>query len=280
MTEPKMGGWGDCRIFPSLLTRHFFTKVLSSITREKLSRIQISRDLCWYIEIKESFFLLPFLHYPRYNYTSLLSIVNYRYKHPNPFYFYIQHSQNKAMTRGIQLSTSSSSRSTGKKGALNRSDNIINNGSIIAQFENGRTIDEDGRIGSRGGESLAGGSSRGRREMHDDEREDEARSSPSLTRAARYNARTARKSSVHQVPVALNKRRASLDLQSSDCESVDPTIGSSKASSPRSNGKIFFSTTSYSTLVTITIALLAWSMLQTAQAALSCTVSSDELWLS
>lgn len=183
------------------------------------------------------------------------------------------------MTRGIQLSTSSStSRSTGKKGGLNHSDDmIINNGSIIAQFENGRTVDEDGRIGRRGGESLAGGSSRGRGEMHDDEREDEARSSPSLTRAARYNARTARKSSVHQVRVALNKRRASLDLQSSDCESVDPTIGPSKASSPRSNRKIFFSTTSYSTLVTITIALLAWSMLQTAQAALSCTVSSDGL---
>jgi hypothetical protein len=177
------------------------------------------------------------------------------------------------MTRGIQLSTSSStSRSTGKRGGSNHSDKIINtvNGSINAQFHNGRTIDEDERIGKRGGASLAEGSGRGRRQMHDNEREDEGGSSPSLTRAGRYYARTARKSSVHQVPVI--KRRASIDSQSSDFDSIVPATTVSKASAPRTGRKTFFSTTSYSTLVTITIALLAWSMIHTAQAALSCTV--------
>jgi len=182
------------------------------------------------------------------------------------------------MTRGIQLSTSSStSRSTGKKGGFNNS-NINDNGSINAQLHDGRIIDEDERITMKGRVNLAGGSDIGRRggrksSTHHDTLEEEEKMSLSSPRASRYSARTARKSSVHQMPVASIRRRASSKSLSSDHDSLDETTSLPSTVLPRKHRSILFSTTSYSTLVTITIALLAWSMIQPAQAALSCTVS-------
>lgn len=204
------------------------------------------------------------------------------------------------MTRGINLSTSSTSRTsrtsrtTGKQGEKSTKSN--NNGTSVnnailhyhheeeLEGEEGR-LDEDERRMRRkkkGGVSLAGGSSKinplrrrgGRRSStaHSDEgseEEEDARMSISSPRAVRYSARTSRKSSMHQMPQASFEIRASTDSLASNSEIV-PVV----AAPTRQRRNILFSSTSYSTLVTMTIVLLAWSLVMPAQAALSCTVSS------
>lgn len=190
------------------------------------------------------------------------------------------------MTRDIKLSTSSSSRTsrTGNNQGGSKQ-KIIKNGSISAHSNYGRIIDEeDERLGKKGGDSLAGGDGGRRRSprrsirsassIYDESgEEDGTMNAISSPRAARYSARSARKNSVHQVPATCITSKENSENLFSEDRSIDAMAP--KAACPSSKCRnIFFSTTSYSTLVTITIALLAWSMIQPTQAALSCTVSS------
>lgn len=180
------------------------------------------------------------------------------------------------MTRDINLSTSSSrtsSRSTGKQGGLVHT--IKNNGSINAHSEHGRTTDEeDERLREKGRASLAGGSRRSPRRsirsrslLREDNSEANGMNAVSSSRAARYTARTARKSRV-SLPEPQGSEAAS-HAESSDEDEATVAI-------PRARRRnMLFSSTSYSTLFTITIALLAWSMIQPTQAASSCTTDAD-----
>lgn len=161
------------------------------------------------------------------------------------------------MTRGIQLSTLSA-RSTGEEGGLDRSDRIINNNG-----SKGRMTDDGQRVLRKRKSGVC---------LVEEARGVIAVSSP---RAARYSARSARKSSVHETPAAasIRKRASRESMAPSNTEdSIPATTALAAISAPRRRN-VLLSPLSYSALVTISIALLAWTIVLPAQAALSCQVS-------
>lgn len=173
------------------------------------------------------------------------------------------------MTRGIQLSTLSDATSTTGKYKYGRGLNSDNSMNINGSNAGWKIEDDEERMTKRkGGASLVGGLKKGQEE----EEEQVAASSP---RSARYSARSARKSSVHvqqQPAVASSSIRRRPSVESST--SSDTLSTSEPASTPSRRRNSLFSPISYSALVTISIVVLAWTMVQPVQAALSCQVRS------
>lgn len=194
-----------------------------------------------------------FAHHIRKTHTNLLLYLQE--------YIHIYHYK---MTRGIQLSTLSGATSTTGKYKHGRGLDSGNTMNINGSNEGWKMENDDERMTKRkGGASLVGGLKKGQVE------DEVAASSP---RSVRYSARSARKSSVHvlqQSAVASSspRRRGSVASLSSDT-----LIASTPASTPSRKCNLLLSPISYSALVTISIVVLAWTMVQPVQAALACQV--------